>query len=301
MTQTQSAPWAQCEYLTCSVLPVRFACNCDCKFCFSKSSISALASERADWDALDVESYYRYAHERGARRLVITGGGEPLLRPDDVLSLVRRGRAFFDEIALFTNGTFMSRDLASALQASGLSYVCYSRHHHDEAKNRQLMGKSAPTLEEFFANSHGLRVRATCVMASGFVDDVEQAWAYVDALMAHGVREFTFKHTYVTYPRSVFRGSDADRWAHAHQVEFDPFEGVGEVVGSLPWGPRIRLVTRNGEECKLCHYREPTPTWELQNMIGRSLNLLSDGTVYGSLEDGQSLLFRLKPSREQSA
>src|SRR5881398_2880608 len=93
------AGWRACRFLTCSVLPVRVACNLGCPFCFSKSSVSALKHERVDWRKLDVASYYRFARERGATRLVITGGGEPLLRPDDVVYLVGLGRRFFTEIA----------------------------------------------------------------------------------------------------------------------------------------------------------------------------------------------------------
>src|SRR5262249_13999547 len=90
--------WSECRVLTCSILPVRMACNCDCRFCFSKSSVSALAADRLDWRTLDVDAYCRFARARGATRLVITGGGEPLLRPDDVVHLVSVGRRHFDEI-----------------------------------------------------------------------------------------------------------------------------------------------------------------------------------------------------------
>src|SRR5918912_572418 len=93
-----ASPWHACRFLSCSVLPVRVACNCKCLFCFSKSSVSALRHERADWRRLDVAGYYRFARERGATRLVITGGGEPLLRPDDVLHLVEVGREVFGEV-----------------------------------------------------------------------------------------------------------------------------------------------------------------------------------------------------------
>src|SRR5262249_53204631 len=106
---TSAAPpagdWAECRFLTCSVLPVRAACNLRCPFCFSRSSVSALRHEPAGWDRLDVEDYYRFARDRGATRLVVTGGGEPLLRPDDVVRLVALGRRHFGEVACFTNGT----------------------------------------------------------------------------------------------------------------------------------------------------------------------------------------------------
>jgi cyclic pyranopterin phosphate synthase len=288
--------WRDCRFMSCSALPVRVACNLSCPFCFSKSSVSALRHERADWRAMDVSGYYAIARERGASRLVITGGGEPLLRPADVLHLIRLGRRDFDEIACFTNGTFLSADLARQLADAGLSYVCYSRHHEDDATCRGLMGDAAPTLDTFFAAAvaGGLKVRATCVMARGYVDSAAGVWRYVRRLADFGVREFTFKHTYVAYAGSVFCGSPQDRWAAEHQVEFDPFEDQGEdnVVGRLPWGPKVRRIG----DYQLCYYREPTPAWELENRICRSSNLLSDGSVYASLEERRSLLFRLSGS-----
>lgn len=285
--------WSRCRFLTCSVLPVRVACNLHCKFCFSKSSISALRHEKADWRRLPVEDYYRWARSRGANRLVITGGGEPLLRPDDVIHLVRTGKRFFSEITCFTNGTYLTPELSVELQEAGLNYLCFSRHHHDEARNLELMGEGAPSLNEFFRAVGDLRVRATCVMAGGYIDSKPGVWSYIDALRRFGVREFTFKHTYVSYDESVFGGSAEDRWAESHKIEFDPFEAQGVPLGALPWGPTIRRI----DDLQVCYYREPTPDWERRNGLCRSSNLLSDGKVYASLEDQRSLLYQLKPSR----
>ena len=282
--------WEACRFLTASVLPVRVACNLRCPFCFSKSSISALRREES-LRRLDVSGYYRFARERGATRLVITGGGEPLLRPDDVVELVRLGRASFDEIACFTNGTYLTRELAERLCDAGLSYLCYSRHAASDADNEALMGPGAPRLAAFFDAARPLAVRATCVMTKGGIDGPEAVWRYVAALRPYGVNELTFKHTYVAYESSVFQGSSEDRWARSHQVEADPFEGTGEVMARLPWGPAIRKI----EDIRVCYYREPTPAWEIENRIGRSTNLLSDGSVYASLEDRRSLLYRLGP------
>lgn len=275
--------------MTCSVLPVRVACNLSCPFCFSRSSVSALRHDRVDWRRLDVGVYFQFARDRGATRLVITGGGEPLLRPDDVVHLVTLGRRWFDEVACFTNGTFMTRDLAARLHDAGLSYVCYSRHAADDADNRQLMGGAAPDAADFAAAAGPLRIRATCVMAAGHVDSPEKVWSYVDALRPLGVAEFTFKHTYVAYDDSVFRGSAEDRWAADHRVAFDPFAGDGQVVARLPWGPCVRRL----KGVQVCYYHEPTPRWELEHRLCRSSNLLSDGAVYASLEDRRSRLFQL--------
>jgi cyclic pyranopterin phosphate synthase len=274
------------------VLPVRVACNLRCPFCFSRSSISALRHERADWQRLDVAGYYAFARERGATRLVITGGGEPLLLPEAVVYLVELGRRFFEEVACFTNGSFLTRDLAGRLHDAGLSYLCYSRHAADDATNRRLMGEGAPDLAAVVTAAGPLRLRATCVMASGFVEDAAAVWEYVEALRPYGINEFTFKHTYVAYEGSVFRGSAENTWAREHRVDCDPFAGEGEVIARLPWGPSVRRL----RGIQACYYHEPTPGWELSNGLCRSSNLLSDGAVYASLEDTQSLLYRLSSS-----
>jgi cyclic pyranopterin phosphate synthase len=129
-------------------------------------------------------------------------------------------------------------------------------------------------------------------MARGSVEDAAGVWAYIDALHSYGVREFTFKHTYVAYTSSLFQSSTQNEWAREHKVEFDPFGDEGEVVAALPWGPRIRRI----RGVQACYYHEPTPGWELANQLCRSSNLLSDGSVFASLEDTSSLLFRLTPS-----
>jgi pyruvate-formate lyase-activating enzyme len=286
--------WESCRFLTCSVLPVRVACDLACRFCFSRSSVSALRHERAALRPEDVLGYYRFARERGATRLVITGGGEPLLRAGESLELIRLGRQVFDEVALFTNGTRLTEELSAELAEAGLSYLCLSRHHQDDDRCRDLMGDGARPLAELMAAARGLRIRATCVMARGFVEDAAGVDRYVQTLAAHGVREFTFKHTYVAHERSLFRDSPQDRWTRAHQVSAgdDPLAGQGTVVATLPWGPAIRQI----EENTICFYWEPTPAWELQHRTARSSNLLSDGAVYASLEDTRSLLYRLPPS-----
>lgn len=288
------AGWDACRFLTCSVLPVRLACQCECPFCFSRSSISALATEAAPWSDGGLRAYFRWARERGAGRMVVTGGGEPLLRAEVCLRAVRLAAETFTEIALFTNGAALDAGVATELRRAGLSYVCWSRHAVGDAANRALMGPAAPDAGAVLAaaGAAGLAVRATCVMNAAGVADADAAWNYVDVFTSLGIRQFTFKHTYVAGERSLFASSEANRWARRHRVAADPFADAGEVVGTLPWGPRIRRIG----EVQVCHYYEPAPEWELAQRLARSANLTSDGKVYASLEDQRSLLWQLPPS-----
>lgn len=285
----RSEAWQHCRFLTCSVLPVRQACNLRCPFCFSKSSISSLRFNSVDWSRVPVEQYYDFARERGATRLVITGGGEPLLQAEHVVALVRRGRTYFNEIACFTNGSRLTSELSRLLADAGLSYFCYSRHHYDDMRCRELMGDDTVSLEGFVSAAGSLPIRATCVMTRGWIDSRSAVDDYITALSAYGIREFTFKHTYIAYGESLFGNSKANAWAQNHHVDFDPFAGRGTVVSRLPWGPSILRIGLHN----VCYYFEPTPDWELEHQLCRSINLLSDGMVYASLEDRRSQLFRL--------
>lgn len=283
--------WADCSFLTCSVLPVRMACQCECPFCFSRSSISSLEAAPVPWSDADLSAHFRWAASRGANRMVVTGGGEPLLRPHDCLRAIRLAADVFGEIALFTNGAQLTASTATELRSAGLSYLCWSRHAVEDADNRLLMGDAAPDADNLLAlaEAASLPVRATCVMNTAGVVDADDVWTYIESFKQRGVRQFTFKHTYVASERSVFSSSFANDWSRDHQVQADPFADAGEVVGSLPWGPKIRRI----QEVQVCHYFEPTPQWELLNRIARSSNLLSDGSVFASLEDETSLLYRL--------
>jgi cyclic pyranopterin phosphate synthase len=279
--------WQECRFLTCSVLPVRIACKSRCPFCFSRSSISSLARDATL--PPDLEPYFSFAHGRGATRLVVTGGGEPLLKRAEVLHILQTGKRWFEETTLFTNGALLDEELAASLHAGGVSYVCYSRHHYDDRINRELMGPAAPRLRDFCDACAPLPIRATCVLSEGHIDSRDEVCRYLDRLAGLGIRQFTFKHTYTAYPRSLFAGSRADRWAREHHVDFDPFASAGSVIAQLPWGPCIRRLG----ELTICYYWEPTPEWEQAHRLCRSSNLLSDGRVYASLEDAKSLLFRL--------
>ena len=238
------------------MLPVRLACNLTCPFCFSRSSISALRHDRLDWEAADLEAYYAFAASAGRLGWSSPVAASPCSEPTTSSGSIERGRPFFPEIACFTNGTYP--DAASSptgSESAGLSYLCYSRHHDDDARCRELMGPTAPTLEAFFDAAAGLKVRATCVMARGYIDSPAAVERYQQTLSRFGVREFTFKHTYVAYEGSVFGGSRQDHWAAENRVDVDPFVGRGEVIARLPWGPVIRRIG----DFQVCYYYEPAP------------------------------------------
>ncbi len=104
------------------------------------------------------------------------------------------------------------------------------------------MGADAPAAADVVAAAAAgsIKLRATCVMTRGQVENTAGVWQYINAFRSFGITEFTFKHTYVAYEHSLFQGTDEDRWTPGIRSISIRSRGVGEPVGGLPWGPLIR-------------------------------------------------------------
>jgi Radical SAM superfamily/4Fe-4S single cluster domain len=125
-------PYATLRPRSISFLPIARGCQAACPFCFSEASASA-EQRQARLDSTTVGNWLRLAHERGAERAVITGGGEPTLLGDLALrSLVEACSGRFSKVVLITNGFALATadDPAESLRAlreAGLSVLAVSR------------------------------------------------------------------------------------------------------------------------------------------------------------------------------
>ncbi len=101
-----------------SFLPIARGCQAACPFCFSEAPVSADQKQtKPNWDA--ISRWIDLARERGAERVVITGGGEPTLsRWSDLLQLIRTARNRFDKIVVITNGVKLARQEDNATGAA---------------------------------------------------------------------------------------------------------------------------------------------------------------------------------------
>ncbi len=105
-------------------------CNLRCVYCYASSG-KALHNEltRAEIDnALD------QAIALGARRIIVIGGGEPLMYPG-VMDIMRmlRGRGIM--VDLFTNGTLITPEIARELFAMGVSPVIKFNSMREEVQD----------------------------------------------------------------------------------------------------------------------------------------------------------------------
>jgi radical SAM protein with 4Fe4S-binding SPASM domain len=93
-------------------------CNLRCLYCYSSAG-------EADEDELkndEIRSVILQAKDLGAKKIVLLGGGEPLIYPG-VIEIIRFIRAIGLQPLLFTNGTLLTRDTARFLFQSRVPVV----------------------------------------------------------------------------------------------------------------------------------------------------------------------------------
>lgn len=83
-------------------------CNLYCLFCDHRKPTKELSDEK--W-----ESIVREAGEMRVARLTITGGGEPLLRKNALIRMVKQAKSFDMKGDVVTNGTLFTRDLIEVM------------------------------------------------------------------------------------------------------------------------------------------------------------------------------------------
>jgi radical SAM protein with 4Fe4S-binding SPASM domain len=86
------------------------ACNLVCKYCYAASG-QPLSGEL---DYAEITDAVRQAKDAGARRIIILGGGEPLLYPQ-LRGLIMHIHNLGLKMDIFTNGTILNRDWAEFL------------------------------------------------------------------------------------------------------------------------------------------------------------------------------------------
>jgi hypothetical protein len=300
-------PYAALRPRSVSFLPIARGCQAACPFCFSETSVSA-EQKQGGLDLAAVRQWAALAQAQGARRAVITGGGEPTLMPwERTLGLIRACKEHFNKIVLITNGVRLAAlPVAEAfnrlheLGNAGLSVLAVSRHHQEERINSELMKleTGTPALLETASKVckvlPQLRMRLICVLQRGGVASVTDVYNYIDWACSLGVGEICFKELYVaTSEESVYFSRAANTWSAKNQVPLKvvhdwAFENRFEVSDRLPWGSPVFNGVVGGKPIRVAAYTEPSLFWERSHGMARSWNVMSDGSCLASLEDRAS-------------
>ncbi len=307
LNAAQFTPYEVLSPRSISFLPIARGCQAACPFCFSEASISA-DQAKGSLSASLAAHLCRSAHVKGAERAVITGGGEPMLLPWARLKeLIETCKDSFDKVVLITNGVQLSvyyqdetpRRLQQLSQA-GLSVLALSRHHFKPEVNRRLMGLDTHTERVLAAartlgnSDETLKPRLICVLQRGGIETQQDVADYVRWAAAQGVEEICFKELYVsTSLESVYYSKASNTFSQQHHIPLSvvlnwakaqSFERCAE----LPWGAPVFSGKVDGKPVRVAAYSEPSLFWERSKGIARSWNVMSDGSVFASLEDRAS-------------
>lgn len=299
-------PWSNITPRSFSILPIAKSCQAKCDFCFSHSSVS---EDQLQGNFLDqFEIGCRKAKEKGAERLVITGGGEPtMLAHAKLLKLMALGKQYFKKMTMITNGYTIGNAPTSAAvqilrdyQDNGLTTLSVSRHSaYDNAKIMHLETNSR--LIALYLSLHRnqfptLDMRWVCVLQKQGVHDEKSLVEYLDWVVETEVKEICFKELYVVaMSESVYSDSKYNKWCAENQVSMSMLTNFlkwnnAKQVDKLPWGSPIVMLKWQGVELKIAVYTEPSVYWERTHGICRSWNLMADGTCYANLETKDSLI-----------
>jgi len=285
-----------------SILPIAKGCQASCDFCFSSASISQ-NQKQARLDFERIQTVLNMARAAGAMRAVITGGGEPGLLPRErLIRLIKMCREKYEKIVLITNGYFIANAVEpevrlNELALAGLSVLSISRHHFDDTVSASIMNLQVDISGVFSAYhrlqkiTSSLSIRLICVLQKGGIDTEEKITAYIQWAMEHGITQICFKELYVSSStESMFYEQKANDWSYENQVSLKLLINMAKmnnwpVISDLPWGsPVYEVKGAGGCRVSVAAYTEPTVSWELQNRLCRSWNLMADGCCYASLE-----------------
>lgn len=298
---TNLIPYNKLKPITLSFLPVGYACQAKCKFCFSDSSISIENIKKIS-DFSSLEQWCILAKSQGANRFVITGGGEPsLFGIDNIINTLHISKKYFNKNIMISNGLFIDKNIhiISTLAENGLDILSLSLHHYDENKNfdiMQLNTKVIKNLQLIKQLQVKPIIRLVCVLQKNGIDSKEEIEKYINFALDNNISQICFKELYVASTNeSLYSSSKENKYCIENQIPLQILidyceEKKLQQISILPWGSPIFRLYSNSKYIDIAAYTEPSVGWERSNGICRSWNYMSDESCYATLEDKNSLL-----------
>lgn len=308
LRQANLKGWDECHVRSFSVLPIAQACNARCAFCFSKASVSnsILPSKL---DVPTIAYWAGRAQKNGAKRAVITGGGEAtLLKHNLLIELIEILNEYFPYTLMIGNGSIVEKwaekhgdyfavEKIRGWSIAGLSRLAISRHGTDLDNDAAIMGLAVNTPRIMkLVKQAGIPIRLICVMQKGGVDSPGAIQKFLERAVIDGADQVCFKELYVSsLSENPWARSKENIYCQENQVGLDVLISTLRELGfsqsmTLPWGSPCFDGHVLGKRLRVAAYTEPSVGWERSNGVVRSWNLMSDGNCLASLEDPASLL-----------
>jgi molybdenum cofactor biosynthesis enzyme MoaA len=215
------------------------ACNARCPFCVEELRPASRGTELTLQKTVESDDAVYFARlERVLEALrpldpsVSVTGGEPSIDPrlPAILRLLAGHNA--RKRTMTTNGSGLldvrqGRAVIDWVTATGVRHLNISRAHPDQQRNAHLMmlhdGLTVEQLREVAGRARAAetRVRLSCVLLRGEIDDLDGVLRYLDFAAAVGVDNVIFRQLMKTDPATVAR-NHVVRFSDARRAPLEP-------------------------------------------------------------------------------
>ena len=181
-------------------------CNASCPYCVSKMTGLDEDRECVSFNIRNFHKACQFARQSGVSTVFLTGKGEPLLYPELItqyLEILKRYQ--FPFIELQTNGIalpLISNSMHKYLKVwydLGLTTISLSCAHWLTKYNKRIFGdnygKGEYNLSDYIeiCHSNKFSVRVSCVMAKGYIDDIDRVKEFIEKCRENEVEQFTIR------------------------------------------------------------------------------------------------------------
>ncbi len=167
-----------------AILSINLACNFDCPYCCQAEVMSGkvMSPEHADATAAWLAAHAR-EHELDTVSLVFCGG-EPLLHPDRIKRIASQVRDELEgtgttvELALITNGYFLTEEMVSELLPLGLAHAQVTLDGDETTHSlTRVSKKGEDTFGRIFENVQRASRRIRVTINGNYQDDTVHGFA----------------------------------------------------------------------------------------------------------------------------
>lgn len=190
-------------------------CQCDCKCCRNKSfDNTVMKTNKKKLQEKIIEEASNFRH-------IVFGGGEPLLKIDEIVELIhninrqnfQREYSEDDQIycSLATNGErniFLTGIDENCTICAKLNQIILSRYHYDDDKNNSIFNSKTPLISCLdllrLCPSLKKKIQFSCLCQKGGIDTIDEVKHYIEWAVELGFTNVMFSNFQdeVTVPKA---------------------------------------------------------------------------------------------------
>jgi pyrroloquinoline quinone biosynthesis protein E len=203
-----------------------YRCNLQCAYCYNPLDLGSYRDELAIDDWLRVIGE---AAQLGVLQIHFSGG-EPTLRPDDLVAMIAAARENDLYTNLITQGTFLSEALLDRLAGAGLDHIQLSVQGADAATGDAIAGavvheRKFDALRRIVARGQ-FALTINCVLHRANIDAVDDVIALAESIRA---------------PRLELANAQMYGWAHLNRATVIPTRVQIERADTAVAAAQVRL------------------------------------------------------------